>query len=57
MKQAMDMNGHGGAEVVYLNDNSASAVLVRMCDPDKKLESDSEFREVWVAIKEAIEGV
>jgi hypothetical protein len=57
MEQAMEMNGHRGAEVVDLNDNLASRTLVDMCDPGRRFESDSEFREVWVAIREAVEGI
>jgi hypothetical protein len=57
IEQAMELNGHGGAEVIDLNDTSASAVLVDMCDPGRALESESEFREVWVAVREAVEGL
>jgi hypothetical protein len=57
MEQAMEMNGHKGAEVVDLSDNLASRTLVDMCDPGRRFESDIEFREVWVAIREAVEGV
>jgi hypothetical protein len=57
IEQARELNGHGGAEVIDLNDTSASAVLVDMCDPGRALESGSEFREVWVAFREAVEGI
>jgi hypothetical protein len=32
-------------------------MLVDMCDPGRKFESDSEFREVWVAIREQFRQV
>ncbi len=57
LEQAMDMNGHSGAEVINLSDNVASAVLVDMCDPGRRFESDVEFKEVWVAIREAVESI
>jgi hypothetical protein len=57
VEQAMMMNGHEGAKIVDLNDKPASAMLVNMCDPGRRFESDSEFRGVLVAVREAVEGI
>jgi hypothetical protein len=57
LEQAMKMNGHSGAEVVDLMGGTASAALVEMCNPGRSFESESEFQYVWVAIREALEGV
>jgi hypothetical protein len=57
LAQAMEMNGHSGAEVVDLLDDPASAVLVDMCNPGRSFEVENEFRGVWVAIREAIEMI
>jgi hypothetical protein len=53
----MEMNGHSGAEVVDLLGDPHSAALVRLCDPGNGLESEDEFKNVWVAVRSAVEGL
>jgi hypothetical protein len=57
LARAMEMNGHSGAEVVDLLGDPHSAALVRLCDPGNGLESEDEFKNVWVAVRSAVEGL
>jgi hypothetical protein len=57
LEQAMEMNGHRGAKVVNLTVDPASAVLVDMCDPRRSFSSDSDFKLVWGAIRDAVEAL
>jgi hypothetical protein len=57
LEQAMEMNGHRGAEVIDLEGDPVSAVLVDMCDPRRSFESESDFRVVWGSVRDAVDSL
>jgi hypothetical protein len=57
IEAAMKINGHSDAEVVNLLADPASAMLVKMCNPGRGLDSEEEFKAVWTAVRNAIDAL
>jgi hypothetical protein len=55
LEQAMEMNGHSGAEIIDLMGDPVTAVLIDMCNPRRSFGSESEFGAVWKSVRSAVE--
>jgi hypothetical protein len=57
MERAMELNEHGNARIMDLLKDPATTALCRGCDPGNSCDSEEDFQRVWVAIREALNGI
>lgn len=46
--------GIGGGVVIEVNEVEEIMGILRLCDPRRKLESDSDFVEFWTEVRDAV---
>jgi hypothetical protein len=46
--------GIEGGVVIEVNDDKIILQMLRLCDPRRKLESDTDFLEFWTELKDAV---
>ena len=57
IEQGMELNGHGNCPIVDLRGDPSTDLLIKMCDPRIKIESEDEFTQLWQTVREAMETI
>ena len=56
-EQGMELNGHGDCPIIDFRADPSTNVLMKMCNPNIKIEDEDSFTELWQTVREAMESI